>query len=312
MPSTVYLAGGCFWGLEAYLRAIAGVVDTRVGYANGTTASPTYREVCAGTTGHAETVEVVYDPAILSLDNLLYLFFEVIDPTTRDAQGADVGSQYRSAVCYVQAEDRAVIEAALDQVRLRYRQPVVTQVQPLTAFYPAEEYHQRYLDKHPDGYCHIPRTAIANVGKKVAHLSQIRALSELQYQVTQHEGTEQPFANEYDQTFEPGIYVDVVSGEPLFASSDKYDAGCGWPAFSQPIAPERLVTRVDRKLARVRTEVRAARTDSHLGHVFTDGPKSSGGLRYCINSAAVRFVPLADMVHQGYGDLVERVAPSPI
>jgi peptide methionine sulfoxide reductase msrA/msrB len=310
MTAAVYLAGGCFWGLEAYVRAITGVVDTRVGYANGTTASPTYREVCAGTTGHAETVEVTYDPAVLSLDDLLYLFFEVIDPTTRDAQGGDVGPQYRTGVYYTRAEDRAVIEAALDQVRRRLPQPVVTQVLPLSVFYPAEEYHQRYLDKHPDGYCHIPRTAIANVGKKVAHLPQIRALSELQYAVTQHEGTELPFDNEYDQSFEPGIYVDVVSGEPLFSSADKYDAGCGWPAFARPIASEALVTRVDRKLTRVRTEVRAARTDSHLGHVFTDGPKALGGLRYCINSAALRFVPLAEMAHQGYGDLVARVSPA--
>lgn len=308
MIATIYLAGGCFWGLEAYLGAIPAVVSTRVGFANGTTGTPTYAQVCTGATGHAETVEVRYDPAAMPLDDLLYLFFEVIDPTSLNAQGHDVGTQYRTGIFYTDPVDQPVIASAVAEIQARYDRPVVTQIGPLLNFSPAEDDHQRYLDKHPDGYCHIPRTTIAAVAKKAALVPQIRTLNPTQYDVTQHEATETPFGNEYDHCFEPGIYVDVVSGQPLFVSSDKYDSGCGWPAFSRPIDPDSLTTRADHSLGRVRTEVRAAGSDSHLGHVFADGPSERGGLRYCINSAALRFVPLAEMAAQGYGDYTGLVA----
>ena len=307
--AVIFLAGGCYWGVEAYIRAIPGVLTTRVGFANGWTVGPTYTEVCTGTTGHAETVEVTFDPPALSLDNLLFLFFAAIDPTTRDAQGHDIGTQYRTGIYYTDPADAPVIQAVVAEVGRRYAAPIVTEVLPLTGFYPAEEAHQSYLEKNPGGYCHIPRTTIESVAAKAAYVGRIRALDDLAYAVTQEAATEAPFTNEFDHTFAPGIYVDAVSGEPLFVSSDKYDSGCGWPAFTRPIDPGRLVTRADLSFGRVRTEVRAAGSDSHLGHVFTDGPPERGGLRYCINSVALRFVPVAEMAEQGYGDLVGLCTP---
>lgn len=307
---TIYLAGGCFWGLEAYIGAIPGVSATRVGYANATVADPTYEQVCAGGTGAVETVEVAYDPAGIELGDLVWLFFEVIDPTTRDRQGHDVGAQYRSGVYYTDPADQPAIAAIVAEVGARQGAPIVTEVEPLVNFFAAEDYHQGYLAKNPAGYCHIPRSSIAGVARKAAEVKAIRALDPLAYQVTQREATEAPFANQYDHLFEPGIYVDIVSGEPLFASSDKYDSGCGWPAFTRPIAPDHLTTRADDRLSRRRTEVRSAQADSHLGHVFDDGPAEAGGLRYCVNSAALRFVPLGEMVAQGYGPYVGLVRPT--
>ncbi|MDR2975335.1 MAG: peptide-methionine (S)-S-oxide reductase MsrA [Propionibacteriaceae bacterium] len=313
MMKTIWLAGGCFWGLEAYLRAIPGVVSTRVGYANRSPDAPaevTYEQVCGGLTGYAETVEATYDPDVISLDDLLFLFFEAIDPTTLDSQGNDHGTQYRSGVFWVDEADRPVIERALAELASRWAKPVVTQGTRLTSFVEAEEYHQSYLDKNPTGYCHISGSLIANVAKKAGLVSQIRSLTPQQYAVTQHEDTERAFDNDYDETFEPGIYVDVVSGQPLFMSSDKYDSGCGWPAFSRPINDALLTRRADYRVAgRPRTEVRASGSDSHLGHVFTDGPDDLGGLRYCINSAALRFVPLAEMERQGYGEFAALIGP---
>jgi peptide methionine sulfoxide reductase msrA/msrB len=303
----IWLAGGCFWGLEKYLRLIPGVVATRVGYANGTAPEPTYEQVCAGGTGHAETVETVFDPDRLDLGDLVALFLEAIDPTAQDRQGADVGPQYRSGVFYADPADRPASAAALAEAQSRLAAPVVVELAPLGEFWPAEAYHQRYLDQHPGGYCHIPAARFADVPVKAAHIRRIRALTPRQHAVTQHEATEPPFDNEYDQVFEPGVYVDVVSGQPLFVSSDKYDAGCGWPAFTRPIDPDRLTERADRSLGRLRTEIRAVASGSHLGHVFADGPAGRGGRRYCVNSAALRFVPLADMAAQGYGDLIDLV-----
>ncbi|MDR0849374.1 MAG: peptide-methionine (R)-S-oxide reductase MsrB [Propionibacteriaceae bacterium] len=311
--SMIYLAGGCFWGLEAYLRAIPGITRTRVGFANASSerlASPrplSYTEVCTTNTGAVETVEVEYEPDQIALGDLLFLFFEAIDPTTLNRQGHDVGTQYRTGVYFCEPQDESVIEGALADLQTRHFEPVVVECLPLGSFFPAEEYHQLYLDKNPVGYCHIPAATIAGVTRKAAHIAQIRALSHLSYQVTQHEATEEPFSNEYDELFEAGIYVDIVSGEPLFTSADKYDAGCGWPAFTKPIARGIVTERPDHKLTRTRVEVRSLVSDSHLGHVFPDGPKDRGGMRYCINSAAVRFVPLSDMDSEGYGEYVSLV-----
>jgi peptide methionine sulfoxide reductase msrA/msrB len=305
---TIYLAGGCFWGVEKYVGSIPGVIRTRVGYANGSTERPTYEAVCSQTTGHAETVEVTYDSDRLALDDLLFLFFEIIDPTSLNRQGNDHGTQYRTGIYWTDPADHLVVEAALAELRDRIATQVVVEAKPLTHFWPAEDYHQQYLDRNPGGYCHVPAASFQDIPARLARARRIRALSPEQYAVTQRDATEPPFANEYFDQFEPGIYVDIVTGQPLFSSSDKFESGCGWPAFARPIDASLVVQRPDHKLIRPRTEVRARLSDSHLGHVFEDGPEYLGGLRYCINSAALRFVPLADMEAQGYGDLVSRIA----
>lgn len=359
---TIYLAGGCFWGLEAYLLRLPGVRGTVVGYANGSTENPSYRDVCNWNTGHAETVAVTYDRRILPTDVLLEAFFEAIDPTLLNRQGNDRGTQYRSGIYWTDEADLPSIESALLRQRARCIDPIVTEVEPLDGFYPAEEYHQDYLAKNPGGYCHInlhdadefvkrmglregvpcvpydglceavdqtnvssgessvasspeTETVDPNNPASIAHAIREkgytappaadlrRTLTDTQYRVTQQSATEPPFRNRYDHTFEPGIYVDVTSGEPLFASSDKYDSGCGWPAFTRPITPDVVTEHLDRTLGTLRTEVRSNAGDAHLGHVFTDGPADQGGLRYCINSAALRFVPFERMEAEGYGYL---------
>jgi peptide methionine sulfoxide reductase msrA/msrB len=304
---TIYLAGGCFWGVEKYVGLIPGVVRTRVGYANGLTERPTYEAVCSQTTGHAETVEVTYDADRLALDDLLFLFFEVIDPTSLNRQGNDHGTQYRTGIFWTDPADQAVAEAALAELRQRIATQVVVEAQPLTRFWPAEDYHQHYLDRNPGGYCHIPAASFRDVAARLVQARRLRELTPEQYAVTQRDATEPPFANEYYDHFEPGVYVDVVTGQPLFLSSDKFESGCGWPAFARPVDPGVVAERPDHKLTRPRTEVRALLSNAHLGHVFEDGPDYLGGLRYCINSAALRFVPVSEMPTQGYGDLVARL-----
>ncbi len=317
MKRRIYLAGGCFWGLEAFLKQLPGVLNTQVGYANGRTEAPSYEAVCHQDTGHAETVEVGYDAEELPLTLLLQAFLAVIDPTSRNRQGNDYGTQYRSGIYYTEAQERPQIEAVLQQAQRAYQQPIVTEVEPLRHFYPAEEVHQDYLTAHPDGYCHIhaqnAQRAIQKLQAKQFVLKGryprpkaeaiAERLTDLQFAVTQHKATEQPFANPYAAHFERGIYVDIVTGEPLFLSCDKFEAGCGWPSFSRPILSEAVVEQTDKSHGMVRTEVLSRQGSSHLGHVFDDGPKERGGWRYCINSAALRFVPYEEMDAAGYGVL---------
>lgn len=314
--SVIYLAGGCFWGMEKYLASIRGVTGTQVGYANGRTDRPTYEEVCHCDTGHAETVRVTYDPQTVSLDFLLELYFSVIDPTSVNRQGNDRGTQYRTGIYYENESDRTVIDRALSRLQARLSAPVAVEVEPLNNFASAEEYHQRYLDKNPGGYCHIPRERFAMAAQAVVNPADYlppdkaklkNELSPIQFAVTQQNGTEPPFENEYNQTMQPGLYVDITTGEPLFSSNDKFIAGCGWPSFSKPIDPNVLTRRTDATYGMIRTEVRSRVGDAHLGHVFEDGPKDRGGLRYCINSAAMRFIPLNDMESEGYGALIPMV-----
>ena len=306
---TIYLAGGCFWGTEHFFSLVPGVIDTEVGYANSNVPNPSYREVCTGNTGAAETVKVVYDPDSVTLPFLLDLYYKTIDPTSVNRQGNDRGTQYRTGIYYTDSAELPVIERSLEKLQKEYSRPLAIEVGPLRNFYPAEDYHQDYLDVNPGGYCHINPALFREARTAKDPDALVNRLTPLQYEVTQRNATERPYLNEYYDEFRPGIYVDIVTGEPLFLSTDKFESGCGWPAFSRPISDELIKELRDTTHGMVRTEVRSAHGDSHLGHVFNDGPRESGGLRYCINSASLRFVPLAEMEAQGYGNLIPLVTP---
>ena len=308
----IYFAGGCFWGTEHFFKQIRGVLATEVGYANGNLSqAPSYRQVCVGDTGFAETVKVTYDPQLINLNQLLDLYFKIIDPTSLNKQGNDHGTQYRTGIYYINESEKPLIEKAIAIVAKQYSQPIVVEVLPLKNFYKAEEYHQDYLDKNPQGYCHISPALFelarqANPAptektfKKASKADLRKQLTPEQYAVTQESATERPFANAYYDEFREGIYVDITTGEPLFVSTDKFESGCGWPSFSKPIDNKLIAEKTDTSHNLTRTEVRSKLGDAHLGHVFNDGPKDKGGLRYCINSASLRFIPKEDMEKEGY------------
>lgn len=305
----IYLAGGCFWGTEHFMKQIRGVKSTEAGYANGNVTNPTYRQVCDGHTGFAETVKVTYDPDEVALPLLLDLFFQTIDPTSLNRQGNDRGTQYRSGVYYTDQADVPAIEEAIRGLEKKYSRPIVVEVKPLANFYPAEAYHQDYLDKNAGGYCHI-RPELFEMARKANPPHAYRkpddatlraSLTAEQYAVTQKNATEPPFRNPYWNESREGIYVDITTGEPLFISTDKFESGCGWPSFSKPIDKNLIQEKKDTSHGMTRVEVRSKTGDAHLGHVFTDGPADKGGLRYCINSASLRFIPKADMEAAGYG-----------
>lgn len=309
MIKTIYLAGGCFWGTAHLFSLVPGVSGTTAGYANSSVPNPSYEQVCSGATGAAETVRVEYDADSVGLSDLLMLFFKSIDPVSVNRQGGDSGPQYRTGIYYTDATDVPVIEAQLATLQRRHSQPLAIEFAPLENFYPAEDYHQDYLYKNPGGYCHVNpalfKVAKAMAAKKLESKQELRArLTPLQWEVTQNAATERPFVNEYDNEFRKGIYVDITDGTPLFLSTDKYNSGCGWPAFTRPIDDDMLTENTDTSFGRVRTEVKSASSDSHLGHVFPDGPAESGGLRYCINSAALRFIPVEQMEQEGYGKYI--------
>jgi peptide methionine sulfoxide reductase msrA/msrB len=308
----IYLAGGCFWGLEKLMQSIPGVEDAVSGYANGkANLVPTYGKVSAGNTGYRETVRVTYRPNDVSLDAILFAYFMVIDPAIENAQGNDIGTQYQTGVYYADppaAETIARIAAIEHERNNRF----VVEIKPLERFYAAEEYHQDYLDKNPSGYCHISRYEMSIVGEMIVDpgdyqrppLEQIRAmLTEQQYRVTQRDSTELPFDNAYWNNHERGLYVDVVTGEPLFSSSDKYESGTGWPSFSKPIDENVIRHLEDRSLGVQRVEARSRAGNTHLGHIFRNDATSPSGIRYCMNSAALRFVPYAEMEAEGYSYL---------
>ena len=306
----IYLAGGCFWGVEGYFKKIPGVLDTSVGYANGKTKDTTYREVKE--TDHSETVKIIYDEDRVSLQELLEHYFRIIDPTSVNKQGNDRGRQYRTGIYYTNRNDKLIIDEIIRQKQEEYSEKIAVEVEPLNNFVLGEDYHQDYLDKNPGGYCHI-NLALADepldtkgkvIDKDQKELKE--NLTEEQYKVTQEDKTERAFTSEFDDFYEEGIYVDIVSGEPLFSSRDKYDAGCGWPSFTKPI-DSNINYKSDNSFNMSRVEVRSKSGDSHLGHVFNDGPKDKGGARYCINGASLRFIPLSKMKEEGYGDYIDKV-----
>lgn len=300
---TIYLAGGCFWGVEDYFQRTYGVIDVISGYANGTTAQPTYEDVCYGGTDHAETVKISYDPERISLEYLLYRYMSIIDPTSLNRQGNDVGRQYRTGIYYETDDDKVVAERVLENTAKHYSRPLVVELEPLDHFYDAETYHQNYLVKNPNGYCHISENPDEVFIPADLYQPGDVELSKTAIQVAYHQGTEAPFSHPYYNQTEPGIYVDIVSGEPLFSSCDKFDSQCGWASFVKPIAPEVVTNHSDKSHGMNRVEIRSRVADIHLGHVFEDGPVDRGGLRYCINGAVLRFIPQTDMDQAGYGYL---------
>lgn len=339
---TIHLAGGCFWGLEAYFSRINGILDAASGYANGRDENvPSYEEVIAGS-DHAETVRLIFDENHISLADILRHWLRVIDPTSINRQGNDCGRQYRTAVYWTDAAQLPIIRAVFDEEQLHHARPLAIEVEKLRHFHLAEDYHQDYLDKNPNGYCHIdlnmaalplhapqPRpkmaSAVLGVGHDLSHFGHIHnprhprnwprpadaalrhALTPEQWRITQENGTERPHSSDLDAQFAPGIYVDVSSGQPLFSSRDKFDAGCGWPSFARPIDAAALIERADHSHGMQRMEVRSSGADAHLGHVFPDGPRTLGGLRYCINGASLKFIPAEKMAEMGYSDWLNEI-----
>lgn len=304
----IYLAGGCFWGLEEYFSRISGVLQTSVGYANGQVETTNYQLIKE--TDHAETVQVIYDEKVVSLREILLYYFRVIDPLSVNQQGNDRGRQYRTGIYYLEEADLPTVNTVVREQELLIGRKIAVEVEKLRHYILAEDYHQDYLKKNPGGYCHIdvrdaekPLIDAANYEKPSQAVLR-ENLSEESYRVTQEAATEAPFSNAYDQTFEEGIYVDITTGEPLFFAKDKFASGCGWPSFSRPISKELIHYYKDLSHGMERIEVRSRSGNAHLGHVFTDGPQELGGLRYCINSASLRFIAKDEMEEAGYGYLL--------
>jgi peptide methionine sulfoxide reductase msrA/msrB len=332
-------AGGCFWCVEAGFEKLPGVVTAISGFSGGPEKNPAYKEVARGLTGHREAVLVVYDPGKTTYRDLVYGLFKQIDPTDADGSFVDRGFQYSSAIYYNNKDEQSIAQAVITELDEsgKYNAPIITPLEPFEAFYPAENYHQDYYKENPLKYRYYrngsgrdqyletiwTQDELHPKGEQVVLPSMDgngfdatsfvkpsddvlkEALTPLQYKVSQHEGTERPFNNEYWDNKDEGIYVDIVSGEPLYSSIDQYKSGTGWPSFTKPLEPANIVEKEDKRLFATRTEIRSKHGDNHIGHVFPDGPTESTGLRYCMNSAAMHFIPKERLEAEGYGEYLE-------
>lgn len=302
----IYLGGGCFWGLQGYFRKIHGILSTEVGYANGPTENPTYEDVCHDS-GHVEALKVIFDEDTITLDQVIQYFLRAIDPFSVNKQGGDEGIQYRTGIYYIHSADKNVIQATLQRAQSYEDKPFAIEVLPLENYVSAEEYHQDYLEKNPTGYCHIPlnlsaEPLIDDTDYQKPTEADLAHLSSQEYEVTQHAATDAPFSHALTDEFTSGLYVDITTGEPLFVSSRKFDAGCGWPSFTKPISKDVIKYYQDNSHGMERIEVRSRIGNAHLGHVFEDGP--NGSLRYCINGSSLRFIPTEKLKGTKYEYLI--------